>query len=311
MHHFGTSLGVLQLSNVDVFWSDTCHLESSLRRINSRPSVVLESNGRCQYFKTSEATTTNNCSIQEDRLVGVQVSLIGASQDEGHAAFTRRAEHVLRQRVRQHQRIKGFLFGDGLTSPGHGVHRAVTESLFGDLAQGAVRDSVFVHVTVDLHSEELRGERQTRCAIPVAKTCTASINSECAALVLVKTNRDTKIENSRTNRVVCREQSRTTRGTTIGHVDELQTGQSKLRHHGVSSPSSSRTAESELDIFPFHSGISAGTTNSNHALFHTRHTFGATEFVHSNSDDGDFSTHCSLPGSVSDKKLTPPARKRM
>ena len=30
MHHFGTSLGVLQLGNVDVFWSDASHFESGL-----------------------------------------------------------------------------------------------------------------------------------------------------------------------------------------------------------------------------------------------------------------------------------------
>ena len=252
---------------------------------------MLKRNRRSQHFKTSEATTAHSSSLEIDRLIGIQMCLIGASQNECHSTFTWRAEHVLRQGIGEHRRIKNFLFRDWLAPPGHRVLRTIAESLFGNFGQTALGNSVLVHVAIDLHTEELCRQCQAGCAIPVAQTGALGINAECSTLMLVKTDCDTDIKNTGSNGVVGGEQSRSTCCATIGHIDELQTSESQLRDHRVGCTCGLRAAKGELHVIPFQPSISTGAAYSDNTLIHARNTFGATKFVHSDSYNCHFNTH--------------------
>ena len=205
MHDFGTGLGVLELGDVDVFRTDPSEFEGLLRRVDSRPCAPIEGKRGCEHFEAAKAARLDDSRFDEDRRFGVLVRLVGAGQDERDAAFSRRAEHILCQWIREHRRLENLLLGEGLATPSVLVQLGIPERLGGNAGEGLLGNSVLRHVAVDFHTEELGRESQSSSAIPVA-AAGRGLDSKGAALVLVEADRDAEVIGTGFDRVVCREQ---------------------------------------------------------------------------------------------------------
>ena len=126
---------------------------------------------------------------------------VGPAQHDRGRAFVGRAEHVLRERVVEHRRGEDLLLGHRLAPERVRVERAVAVVLRRDLGERLLRDAVVVHVLVDLHAEELRGEELADLAVPRRAASSRRVGGERAARVLVHADRDAEVVLAEPDRV--------------------------------------------------------------------------------------------------------------
>ena len=249
------------------------------------PGSCSSADRRREHLERTELAGAHRGGLQVDRSVGVLLGLVGAAQDHRHPAFAGRAEHVLGERVRQHQRIEDLLLAQRLATPGHRVQRAVAERLGRDLGERRLRDAVLVHVAGDLHPEELGGEREARAAVPVLAAW--ALDAERTGLVLVEPDRHADVGRAGLDRVDRLGERGATGGAAVHDVGERQAGQPDAADHGVGGAAVHRSADGELHVGPLLTAVGEGSPDGDHALVHARDAVVAAELVHSDADDRD------------------------
>ncbi len=85
--------------------------------------------------------------------------------------------------------------------------------------------------------------------------------------------------------LIGREQRRAAGGTTVGHVDELQTGEAQLGHHHVGRAGGLAATEGELDVAPGQPGVGQRPAHGNDSLVDALHAVVTAELVHPDADD--------------------------
>ena len=178
------------------------------------------------------------------------VAEVGPAQHDRGRALVGRAEHVLGQRVVEHPRREDLLLGDRLAAEGVRVERAVAVVLGRHLGQGLVGDAVVVHVAVDLHGEELRGEEVPDLAVPGRRAVVDGVGGERARLVLVHADGDADVVLARADGVGRQLQRRRRGGAAVVDVHERDAGEPEPADDRVGVVDLEAAAERELHVLP-------------------------------------------------------------
>ena len=173
----------------------------------------------------------------------------------------------------------------GLRRHAIGLSAPLRNALAPTLASVGWRDAVLVHVAVDLHPEELRGERQARAAVPVLAA--RPLDAERALLVLVEADGDAEVAGTGLDRVDRLRQRGAAGRAAVDDVGERQAGEPDPADHRVGGAAVHRAADGELHVGPLLTAVGERAAHRDDALVHARDAVVAAELVHPDSDDCD------------------------
>ena len=222
------------------------------------------------------------------------MSLICPAENERNAAFARRAEHVLRQRIGEHLGLQDLVLAERLLTPGHGIHRTVAGCFGGHSRQGLMRYPVLLHIAVDFDGKKLRIDGHAAASVPVPAAVDRMhrpVARKRAARVLVETDGNAKICHAGLDGVVSGGERGAAGRTAIRDVDELQSRQAQHGNHRVRIAGGGTAANGKLQILPGNACIFAGFAYGVSALLHAGHAFVAPERVHADADNGYVTLH--------------------
>ena len=182
--------------------------------------------------------------------------LVGPAEHEGDRALARRAEHVLRERVRHHRRRSDLLLGHRRCAARRsGSRRRCANAFTATLARVDARDAVLVHVALDLQREELRGQHHPRLAVPAADAHRLGVGVERAPRVLVEADREAEVGRAGADRALGHREGAASGRAAVPHVDERQAGEAELVDEGVGVAAVAAAAERELGSLPRDAGV--------------------------------------------------------
>jgi hypothetical protein len=107
-----------------------------------------------------------------------------------------------------------------------------------------------MHVAVDLHAEELRGQEQAHVAVPGRAGVVARLGRERTGVVLVHAHDEADLVLAEADRLARHGEGAARGGAAVVHVRELDAGQAKFRHQRVRLVDLVAAADRELHVGP-------------------------------------------------------------
>ena len=301
MDHLGAGVGVLELDDVDILWTEPGRLVGGAGCVDGRASCLVDGEPRAVDLECAQPPRANRRGAEVDRGVRVAAGIFRPAQDHGSGPLVGAAEHVLRQGVVQQGGPEDLLLREGLASKGVRVEGAVPVVLGGDLGERRGSDVVVLHVLVDLHPEELGGDELAQLAVPLGASVQTRVGAERTPQVLVHADGDAEVVLAQADGVGGQREGAGRRRTPVVDVGERDPRQTEESNHRVGVVDLVAAGEGELDLPPFDACVCEGAPDRHRSHVDARHTGEAAERVQAHSHDGD--VH---PFSF----LTPPVRRR-
>src|SRR3546814_1167860 len=120
--------------------------------------------------------------------------------------------------------------------PGVGSARTVLECLGRDPGERPSRNTMIVHIALNLQGEELGRQHKAGIAVPLWEPIFLWIGIEGAARMLIKPYRQSRVKLTGLDRPVRRQHGRTTGCAAIRYIYEMNSRETHSRHQGIGNP---------------------------------------------------------------------------